>query len=129
MPDETTSTEPVNVTAKINLIPLILTTTLGTGVAVITTIFLTRYFEKQREEKEAEQAREREELAMSNPPMPMMWPGMMSQQQNPKQPSTAELESLTDRLESWEQVLRQREQGMNAREHHLKLIMGGGGGE
>lgn len=122
---------PVQVQAKISYAPMIATTVITTAAAVVTTLLLTRHFDKKKEEKELEREREREESAMMNPTMPMMWPGMAGQTQsaaiNPQEQS--KLDGLSERLQGWERGLEEREQVLGARERHLSLVMGGGGGE
>ena len=117
--------QPTIVQAKVNWLPMIVTTIVTTGFAVFTTIYLTRQFEKKKEERELEKEREREEQAMANPAMPMMWPGMSSSQTSAHQ-DTSQLEALADRLQAMERGLEQREQVLGQREHHLRLITGVG---
>jgi hypothetical protein len=125
--------ENIQIQAKVSYVPMIVTTMIGTAAAVVTTIFITRYFDKKKEESELVKEREREEMSMMNPAMPMMWPGMVSQQPNPAANANAnagaspsQLAQLTDRLEAWENNIAQREQTVDAREQQLRLVMGGG---
>jgi uncharacterized protein HemX len=115
----------VEANVRVNTVPMMLTMLLSTVAAVGATIFLVRKFDdKKRKEIEEAEARRREDDAIMNPQIPMMWPGLQPPKQAEKEPNS-QLTNLTARLDNWQNQLAKREKQIMQQQNHLKLVMGG----
>jgi len=124
---EATST-PAVVIQKPSYWPMILISFFATSAAVGLTIGIVRHLEKKKREEEAEEAREREESSLMNPTMPMMWPGMMTQQVTPQRPAANEqpvTAHTIDSLRAWEARLSERERKIGSSQEALMAAMTG----
>lgn len=127
--------QPQVVQAKFSYTPLIMTTLITTVVTLGVGFAFSRWTEKRKEEEEERKEREREERAAMMPPMPMMWPGAApnpgaglaamgparapapAPSSAPSSATQSELNDIVDRLQAWQEDLQ-------AREQHLRLVVG-----
>lgn len=139
------TTQPQSSQVKLNLAPVIITTFVGTVVAVAATYFATVAIEKRKAALAEKAEKEKQDAAMLNPSMPMMWPGMgmnggHAALRNPddldasfsKMLSRMEEKmdrSLDQRIEAklsqWEEAAEKEAAEEERRAKALRLVMGG----